>query len=657
MSDGASVADVGARRTRAARAAASILVLCASWWWVTALPAAAGVPEWVERASPAAGLERFPSDDVVQLALTRSVTVEKSGERVVVERSVYHVRRGDGGPAQTCLFAQSDTRRFGGMRGWRVEPDGTDRKFDDVVRAQIFDGVLYSESVTCAVHIPAVPGCVIAHEVEYRETRREISSDVMKAHRGASLLAAAYELKRPPGWTASAMWLRGDSSSAAPPDEDDGRIARWSWGPVRLVRIEERPSCFELPPAAFIGVRCEDPRASGLSTWTEVSGWFQALASSALEDGERLRPVLDELSEDGPSRRDLAARIAGHVRSTCRYVPVHLGDGAWRPRAATTVHETRFGDCKDMAFEAIALLRLAGIDAYGVLTTAGGSGAHPEFPTPYSFDHCIAAIALDGPDEPPVYFDATAEHVPFGRLPAPLEGAWALVVGAPAETALVRLPAGTADENRTSTRVRLELLPDLSASALVEQTLTGHPAFEMQAYLEAQNAEERRQSLQRLIETRIPGAKVLEAEIPETGSPDDSLTMRYRLAVPAVGRSAGSMALVRTDLLAPRNGALFSEPERRFDIVFPYPYVAESVTEIAIPSGCRLDSAPAAVSVRNPFGDFDWSIEPRPDGVRAVREERVHAASTPASRYAEARAWDAAADAADHERLSLRCGE
>src|SRR5439155_25127560 len=116
-----------------------------------------------------------------------------------------------------------------------------------------------------------------------------------------------------------------------------------------------------------------------------------------------------------------ARAIGAFVQST-NYVALNLGMGlgfGYRPRPASEVLASGYGDCKDKANLVKALLQAAGQRAWLVAVYAGDRyHVQKEWPTVCQFNHCIVALrAAQGaglpaadpgsPLGPIVYFDPT----------------------------------------------------------------------------------------------------------------------------------------------------------------------------------------------------------------------------------------------------------
>jgi hypothetical protein len=117
--------------------------------------------------------------------------------------------------------------------------------------------------------------------------------------------------------------------------------------------------------------------------------------------------------------------IFSKMMHECRYVAVEIDEGRFKPMPAAKVWEQGYGDCKALANLFVGWLRLAGHEAWPVLVRSDNSLiGNSDFPSPYQFDHEIAAFISEDGDT--VYQDLTAESVPFGSIPISHFGDFAL---------------------------------------------------------------------------------------------------------------------------------------------------------------------------------------------------------------------------------------
>ncbi len=108
-------------------------------------------------------------------------------------------------------------------------------------------------------------------------------------------------------------------------------------------------------------------------------------------------------------------RLFAWVRDTIGYCAIEIGEGGWRPHAASVVLSGHYGDCKDKAHLLQTLLAALGVSSQMVVINADFSWQ----PTrtidglPH-FNHAILLVHLPSGDR---FADPTDRTAPFGELP------------------------------------------------------------------------------------------------------------------------------------------------------------------------------------------------------------------------------------------------
>lgn len=647
------------RRWRRSSPAAGALGVLGVLLAAPSVPAADRIPTWMDPSSIEEGLAAFPDDDVVQLDRIWSLEVDGNGRRTATLRATYHIRAGDAKTCRALRFVESPIDKMESLKGWRRTANGETKLYDKRWTSQAQGGELYSQTRTLTLEIPeAGPGDLLGFELRYERGFPETRADWIDARGRIPVLRGSCELSLPSGWSATGWWIDPERERISRLDPAAQTAGHWTWNWERLPGSKDpepyEPSDPMLLPSFVVRYENASAPSNGLRTWKDVSEWYSAFSISALTADPELDLAAARLCTGASGSRERTRQIAEFVRSSIGYVQIYLADGGWRPHAAGLVYRDRFGDCKDMAHLAIALLRSAGIQAFPVLTNAGWSGAAwPQFPMPGAFNHCIVAIRDSSLAPSYLFFDATAKNVPLGRLPASLEGQWSLVVGGDADTALVRLPRGEAGQNLQRYRASLVLGTDLRVTGSVEVLRIGQPAFEAREYLRANTLDKGRQGWEASFSREHVGAKVREWSCPDVDRVSDTLLVRYEVDIPDLGRKAGDLVLLQPDFLSNRTTPTFPAAKRERAIALPYPWRTETDLELTLPEGWEVSEMPDSAGIENRFGSFAKSYQAQGQVLHLRRVEEVHAVALPVEEFPLAGDWDRACFTADRQRVVL----
>ncbi|NOZ14257.1 MAG: DUF3857 and transglutaminase domain-containing protein, partial [Acidobacteria bacterium] len=252
----------------------------------------------------------------------------------------------------------------------------------------------------------------------------------------------------------------------------------------------------------------------GITDWSSFGWKYWKLASPKLQPDSDAKTQINHIF---PQKDDLSL-----IRAVCRWVPTHinyvdieLGKGGIIPHPCSEVLRHRYGDCKDMAFLAAAILRSRGIQAFPMMAQAGSDGEiFPEFPG-NQFNHVILAVKLDKNTEslsnmsinktPFLIADMTDRITRIPFISESLEGTNALLV-TPKGGQLVQLPRSPAAANLYQYIIMAHLYLNKSVMATLTEIKTGQPAFSELAFRDSLSKEDEQEDYRDWIQSIIPGA-------------------------------------------------------------------------------------------------------------------------------------------------------
>lgn len=344
--------------------------------------------------------------------------------------------------------------------------------------------------------------------------------------------------------------------------------------------------------------------------WDHVAGWFYGLASSRSELGAELTAEVDRLTAGISDPTKIVDALQTAVSGEVRYTGLEFGLAGYQPYPCAEVWHRRYGDCKDKANLLRAMLAHKGIRSHLVLLNTWPLGrVEKASPTWMQFNHVILAVENGAAGYR--FCDPTVKHLPAGALP----------FGDLAREVLVARD-GRADWVRTpeDRRAAIRISTDLALAA--EGELSGWFTLAAEGsdaayYAERYNAlerQERLRSMQRTVETFVPGADVADIDYtPLTGAVAD---FRIRAFLRRAPRSEAGESLTfpfPSDWLP----ELKTVGERRL------PYAAlpreESVeARIALPPGWGPAQLPADFDAPSETADFSagWKFA---DGALVAR--------------------------------------
>lgn len=377
---------------------------------------------------------------------------------------------------------------------------------------------------------------------------------------------------------AAPLFVAGNEPSAPVKERDGGwQVLEWNWSQLPgTLADSDAPSWYRQHAALEF---------SQFKDWDEVVRSslplfaFDARDPQVVAEAERLKAGA---RTDG----DRALAALRFVQEKIRYTGLELGSGAFRPRPPGEVLRSRYGDCKDKALLAVALLRAMRIDAAPALvSTRWDRHLGDRLPSPGDFDHAIVRLRLGGK----TYWIDVTETAQGGVLDTLDQADFgsALVI-APGVTALEPIPTHVPAHPLITATAVFDLRAGLDAvgNYTLSTVYRGSEADYMRRKL-------RRTTPAELGKGYLNYYKGRYTDVTAAGPPvihDDPLANvltvdeSYRIAHPFVSRKPGERSfelepeVIDDDVQAP------GQPARSTPLTVGYPvYVAERIT-IRLPS-------------------------------------------------------------------------
>jgi transglutaminase-like putative cysteine protease len=330
-----------------------------------------------------------------------------------------------------------------------------------------------------------------------------------------------------------------------------------------------------------------------------------------------IQTLADQLTSGVSDPKAQAEALYNWVARNIRYVAISIGLGGIVPRAAATVLQNRYGDCKDHVTLLQALLAARHIDSVGVLVGVDRRWTVPEVPG-LIFNHIITYIpALH------LYADSTSEFSRFGELPSIYVGKPGLKTQPVAGTKQFEPITSTLSEGQMTTSVEMQITDDGGASGTAEMHSAGVSEIAL-----------------RSIFSRLPPgqeqtvARAQLASVNESGSgafvhsdPHDldkpfvystTFTITNLVALPGPGAfpvPSGLRLLPVADL-----ARVTPLAQRRYPWICGTPGERRETTHLRLPASVRLAAAPRDVHVHNDFGRYDAHYEQNGNALTITRE-------------------------------------
>ncbi len=387
----------------------------------------------------------------------------------------------------------------------------------------------------------------------------------------------------------------------------DGRSKTYIWEKKNMAPLEYEPG---MPKADDVKMWME---ASSLSGWQDVATWFWGLQQPQAKPSDTIRATVKSLVTDKMTDEDKTRAIYDWVANKTRYVGLEFGISAYKPHAASEVHDKQYGDCKDKANLLITMLDLAGIKAHPVLLHAGerrmvGDG----LPTLNAFNHCIAVADVNHKE---VWLDATAETCAYGDIPDGDRGVQAFVVRG-GKGQFETIPRYNPDDNSLDLKTKINMLADGSAQTQSQATMRGEYGQSIRYSVRLVTPDKRKDVMQGIANKLGLAGSIKTFALPDGQDKNGPFVMDMSLASAHYGKATGKTLLILplvSSISSVRENPYKSE-KRIWPIQEEDSSAVHSETILTLPDGYDIDDLPGNVDLTSPIGEYHRKIVKSADG-------------------------------------------
>ncbi|HEX8284244.1 MAG TPA: DUF3857 domain-containing protein [Pyrinomonadaceae bacterium] len=636
----------------------ALLLLFAALLVATGAPEArAGddVPAWLKQAAaaPAPAYDK----DVPGVVVNDESVVTVGADGRITTVTTYAVRMltraGFGYASAAARYDTDGGGKVNEIRAWLIRADGSVRKYgkDEVIDRIADTDNLYDESrvklidATRDAEVGAVFGFQTATE------RRPWFPQAEWWFQGnMPSLVSRFTLTLPEGWRASGTVYNAPKSEPAVSGNS------YTWEMRGLARVEDEPSSPTVRSlAAYVAVKY-GPQGAGagaamrnFDTWADVSRWYTELADPQAAPDDAVALKARELAAGAKTELEKIRAVGRYVQNL-QYVSIQVGIGGWRPHAATHVFAKQYGDCKDKATLMRAMLRALRLETYSVLIYSGDrTRVREEWVSPGQFNHCILAVRVSEETKAAsviqhpglgrlLIFDATDPSTPVGDLPDDEQGSFALVAAGDGG-ALVRMPVTAPEENMVSREVEAGLAADGSLTATLHLRSVGQSAAYARRMFKGLAPSDYTRVVERWVSSGATGAKFSKIEPTDTHA-EGRFALDVEFSAAAYAQSMQGRLLVFNPAVISRGSSvqLSGAGTRKYPVVLESNAFAETV-RFKLPAGFDVDEVPDPVKIDSDFGTYTASYEVKDGQLLYTRKLVQRAATIPADKYADVRAF------------------
>lgn len=331
----------------------------------------------------------------------------------------------------------------------------------------------------------------------------------------------------------------GNVTESAETLEDGSTLHKWV--------VENSPQAFEEDDMPPMYTQIQHLRVSTATDWRDLSKWYWNLCLPHLNcTTEAITNKVEEIGHD-------YTKLYKWVAQEIRYMGLTMEDTSpgYSPHDVNVTFDNRYGVCRDKAGLLVAMLRIAGYDAFPVLINHGAK-LDKEVPQPF-FNHAIVAIDLNGEY---VLMDPTDESS-RDLFPSYLSNSSYLVCRPEGETLQIT-PTISAKEN--SLIVNSDGKMESDGSILLKSEIIAHGINDnaLRGRLLRMKARDHRKLIENVMRRIAPGSEVLSVEITpaDLRNTEEPLTFKVLAHLPDMMTKGENISTLTLPMLSKNLGVV-----------------------------------------------------------------------------------------------------
>ncbi len=393
---------------------------------------------------------------------------------------------------------------------------------------------------------------------------------------------------------------------------------------------------------------------STIASWDKLINWYATLIREQDRSTEEIEQKTEALLKGALTRNEKIKRLYEFVATKIQYAGDERGIWAIKPYPAGEVLEKEWGDCKGKSTLLSTMLRIAGIDSYPVLISAGKeSRVIQEVPSLSYFNHMILAVD-GGKNKDLIWLDPTARTTPFGDFPVGDQNRWTVIINTDApksnatETQVADIqkiggeqvkerlfvfqksPALPADTNRKSTSTHVRVKKDLSVEVTQELWVSGDFNARLRArILHASNRDERVQLLREALELD-ERAIVDDLKISEIEQLNKDLKVELTWLCQEYVYEIGGKYILELPVVKHPYAILLSEEEREHPVLIGKSLTLEDNITVDVEAPFKIDAVPESKKQKTGVAEIELNFNKSRRKAEMKQTIRFHAPSVKA---------------------------
>lgn len=391
---------------------------------------------------------------------------------------------------------------------------------------------------------------------------------------------------------------------------ENERVYRWTG--VQLPTIPREPmmpAVTEIIPYIKI---------STFKTWDDMTTWWWNLSKDQLVPGTVVKQKLEQIlaeyrvkngfnSEEQLTDWDYVNAVNDYVNTDIRYLGLEFGIDGFKPHKVDEICNARYGDCKDKAALAVAMLTELGVEANMIIVRTTDRGEIDyELPSLGIFNHAIYYVPnADGRER---WIDGTATFFGANELPSGDAGANSLIVKPGGGHEFKRIPHSTADENGGVYTTVLEVDADGNATGYRAASFRGlYNPIVRRSY---ENQSKAKEMVDRTLVSRYPGASSSNIQLSDLEDYSTDESVSYEMNIPNIGTKQNNRMQLPVTMFPEAMSQRFAQlSKREYDLVLNYPWTRTNKQTYTLPDEAGDVAVPQDRTITTKYGEYKRTSE------------------------------------------------
>lgn len=399
--------------------------------------------------------------------------------------------------------------------------------------------------------------------------------------------------------------------------EKDKRIITYTIQSMPAYRREYRaPALAKSYPHLLILCRSyqKDGSTTNLfSSTDDLYGWYASLCKEVDNKIEILKPLVQKLVASKNTDEEKVEAIFYWVQENIRYIAFENGIMGFKPEAAHTVFEKRYGDCKGMANLTKEMLKIAGYDAH--LTWIGTR----DIPYDYSIpslavdNHMICTLMLNGKK---FFLDPTETFISLDDYAHRIQGRPVMIENGK-QYILDRVPEFGKERNLVKSKTTLKIQED-KLTGNHQVMYHGEEKTQMLRSYQAIRSDNKEEALQNFVTKGDKNLSVRNLNTSDFTERSQPLNISYDFNWENRLLKVGHELYVNIDKDKEFSQLVFKN--RHQDYEFPHKIMMHHETVLDIPASYKVEYLPAEVTAENDHFSFHISYRKVNNAIHYVKK-------------------------------------